>query len=558
MLSRYLSLLISAKYYREANNVLRDAIDRDPKNDALKADLIRITADLDGVDTAVSRANLYAKDNPKDSIFPLVAAEMYENAGRWSDATNLLEAAAAAHPSDGTLTTALAALYDRTGHFAKAEALLAGQLKANPQNAQAAALLGSLYLKARRSADAQRIYDALLAQKSNDFAARLGLADVAIFENKWSEAADQIKQAARLNPKSAAPGLKLVDLYIRSRDWKNATATATDLAAKFPDNIDVIDAAAHAQIGAGDKQAAIASYQHAYELDPNSSKILARYVGALNSAKKYAEAQSILRQALDREPQSSAIKADLIQVAADIGGVDAGLAEARDLARKDPDNLIYDRVSADLLDKAGRGKEAIGLLERDLASKPTNDEVRAQLATLYIRAGQPDKAQTLLSARLKDDPTDYPAAQMLASLYLQGKNYDLAISQYNELLQSRPTDPTALNNLAWLYQQKGDLTKARDLAERAAAAAPNAPQIDDTLGWILLAQGDATKAMTYLTAANVSAPVDPSIAYHLAVALQRAGHSADAQTVLEKLLGSGAAFAEKPEAEKLLADIKHS
>ena len=96
MLSRYLSLLISAKYYREANNVLRDAIDRDPKNDALKADLIRITADLDGVDTAVSRANLYAKDNPNDGIFPLVAAEMYENAGRWSDATNLLEAAAAA------------------------------------------------------------------------------------------------------------------------------------------------------------------------------------------------------------------------------------------------------------------------------------------------------------------------------------------------------------------------------------------------------------------------------------------------------------------------------
>ena len=84
MLSRYLSLLISAKYYREADNVLRDAIDRNPKNDALKADLVRITADLDGVDAAVSRANLYAKDNPNDSIFPLVAAEVYENAGRWN------------------------------------------------------------------------------------------------------------------------------------------------------------------------------------------------------------------------------------------------------------------------------------------------------------------------------------------------------------------------------------------------------------------------------------------------------------------------------------------
>jgi cellulose synthase operon protein C len=64
--------------------------------------------------------------------------------------------------------------------------------------------------------------------------------------------------------------------------------------------------------------------------------------------------------------------------------------------------------------------------------------------------------------------------------------------------------------------------------------------------------------MTYLTAANVSAPRDPAIAYHLAVALNRAGRAADAQAMLEKLLGSGASFADKPQAEKLLAEIKHS
>lgn len=71
---------------------------------------------------------------------------MYENAGRWNDAANLLETAAAARPADDALTTALAALYDRTGHFSKTEALLAGQLKTNSKNARAAVLLGSLYL----------------------------------------------------------------------------------------------------------------------------------------------------------------------------------------------------------------------------------------------------------------------------------------------------------------------------------------------------------------------------------------------------------------------------
>jgi len=121
-------------------------------------------------------------------------------------------------------------------------------------------------------------------------------------------------------------------------------------------------------------------------------------------------------------------------------------------------------------------------------------------------------------------------------------------------------DCSALNNLAWLYQQKGDLAKARGLAERAIAAAPRAlqqtPQIDDTLGWILLAQGEADKALIYLSAASLSAPKNPDIQYHLAVALNRLGRTADAQAMLESLLGSGMTFSDRAEAEKLLQQLK--
>jgi Flp pilus assembly protein TadD len=110
--------------------------------------------------------------------------------------------------------------------------------------------------------------------------------------------------------------------------------------------------------------------------------------------------------------------------------------------------------------------------------------------------------------------------------------------------------------LAWLYQQKGDLAKARRLAEQAVAAAPRAPLVEDTLGWILVAQGEADKALTYLSAANLSAPKNPDIQYHLAVALSRLGRTADAQTTLEMLLGSGVTFSDKAEAEKLLQQLK--
>jgi putative PEP-CTERM system TPR-repeat lipoprotein len=558
ILSRYLFLLTSQKYYREASAILKDAIVRNPKDTALKADLIRITAQLEGLDSAISLANFYAKDAPDTNVYPLVEDQLYQNAGRWDDAVALLEKAVSARPDDEGLTTALAQLYIRTGSFDKAETLLTRRLKADPKDAAASELLGRLYLATRRTTDALKVYDALLAQSPNNLSGLLGVADVAIAEKKWPEAAEDIKRAEAAVPGNAAPGIKLVNLYIERQDWKNATAAAAELAAKFPANVDVLDAQARAQIGAGDMKGAIATYKHASQIAPDSALILYRYVAALNTAKNYPEAQSVLRAALNLAPQNTQIKANLIRVAAEIGGVDAGLAEARDLAKKDPDNPVYDEVSADLLAKAGRSKEAIGLLEHDLASKPGNDQLRAELAGLYNRSGEAGKAVTLLEARLKEDPTNFPVGSALASLYLENKNYDAAIAQYNKLLASRPASPPILNNLAWLYQKKGDLNKAQQLAQQAAAAAPNAAQIDDTLGWILLAQGDTDKAVTYLTAANVSAPTDPTIAYHLAAALIRAGRAADAQAMLEKLLASGTSFSDKPAAEKLLAEIKHS
>ena len=557
ILSRYVGLLNAAKRYREAHGVLQDAIVKDPKNSALKAELVRVVAASDGVDAGVAQAKSFATEDPSSDIYDLVAADLYQNAGRYADAAALLQKASAARPTDDALTVALARLDIRTGHFAKAEATLNGRLQSDPKDLAVRAVLGQLYLATGRPADAKKMYSDVTAQNPNDVTGLLGLADVAIAQKQWPEAIGEISRARGAAPNDPAPGIKLVNLYAMQQDWKSATATAAELAAKFPSNAAVLDIEARAQFGAGDIKGAIATYARAYQLAPNSAPILTRYLAVLNKAKDYPQVRSVLQAALDRAPQNPALKGDLIRVAAKIGGVEAGLAKARDYAKADPGNTLYDLVSADLLVNAKRGKEAAALLEKALAAKPADDSLISALARVYNATGATDKAVGLLTARLKTAPNDFALGATLASLYLQNKNYDAAIAEYNKLVALRPDDAASLNNLAWLYQQKGDLAKAQQLAERAVAAAPSAAQIDDTLGWILLAQGQADKAVTYLTAANVSAPADPAIQYHLAVALHRAGHSADAQAMLEKLLGSGAAFADKAQAQKLLAELKH-
>jgi hypothetical protein len=48
------------------------------------------------------------------------------------------------------------------------------------------------------------------------------------------------------------------------------------------------------------------------------------------------------------------------------------------------------------------------------------------------------------------------------------------------------------------------------------------------------------------------------IQYHLAVALHRVGRAADARLILEGLLGAAGSFADRPEAEKLMQELKRS
>jgi putative PEP-CTERM system TPR-repeat lipoprotein len=556
ILSRYAALLNQAKYFREARDVLQDAVARYPSSTSLKSDLIRAEGEIDGVDAALIEARSFAKDDPGNSLYDLVSAELLEKAGRTGEAVALLETALAARPSEDDLTVALSRLYNRTGDFAKAETVLTRRLTKAPRNVAIDSALAPLDMTTGRPNEAKKVYSDILSQRPNDVATLIALAQIAIAEQKWPEATDYVMRARSAAPNDPAPGLTLVNMYALRRDWVNADATSADLAVKFPANIDVLDARARVQTGAGDTEGAGSTYKRAHELAPDSLPILSRYLAALDAAKNFREAQTVLQAALVRDPQNASLKAEMIRVEAEIGGLDAGLAKARMFTENAPDNGLYDVVSAELYEKAGRAGEAIALLEKAVAARPSDGGLTTALSHLYTVVGEPAKAEEVLSARLKADPKDFAVRSALALFYLEQRKYDAATAEYRRIIAEHPPDPTALNNLAWLYRQQGDLAGARQLAERAFAAAPRAAPVDDTLGWILVAQGAADEAISYLSAANLSAPRDPDIQYHLAVALQRVGRAADAQAILESLLGSGISFMDKPEAEKLLQELR--
>jgi cellulose synthase operon protein C len=484
----------------------------------------------------------------------LVLTEL--RAGRVEKAAEVAEQLVKRDGANPIYQTLLGSVRAAQRDYPAAEMIFKALVDKTPDFAPARANLANTYVAAGNREEAQKTYQDFLARKPNDVSALLGLADIAAGEKRWDQAIRYADQARAASPSNPMPGLKLLELYASQQDWERAKSLASELSNQFPSYAGVFDAQGRVLTTSGDRDGAINAFRRAYEIDPSSAPILARYLSVLAAAKRFPEYRTILQSRLDKDPGNRGIKAQLIRVEAEIGGLEAGTARARSFAKDDPDSSLYDLVSAELHERGGKRSDAIALLEKTTTARPMDDDVAVALARLHIRDGNPAKAETVLSSRLEQRPNAVAVRAALADVYINNKKFDSAIGEEMLVLAERPNDPIALNNLAWLYQQKGDLAKAREFAENAAGIAPTSGAIADTLGWIILAQGDTETALTRLQAASTAMPGNPEIQYHIAVALGRAGRTADARAMLEQLLGSGASFASKTEAEKLLEELK--
>src|SRR5207244_5319796 len=94
------SLLTAAKRFPEERSILQSRLDKDPGNRQIKEQLIRVEAEIGGLDAGLSKARSFAKDDPGSPLYDIVSADLYEKGAKRPEAIALLEKAAAARSSD--------------------------------------------------------------------------------------------------------------------------------------------------------------------------------------------------------------------------------------------------------------------------------------------------------------------------------------------------------------------------------------------------------------------------------------------------------------------------
>jgi tetratricopeptide (TPR) repeat protein len=221
---QYASYLQGREDLAQAENVLVDAVGRNPRNvQVLTAlaqlrlarknwagalaisDAVRATGANPGVADQIKAAANAGKDN----LDPGIAA---------------LEAAHAASPDAAQPVVSLVAAYLRVGTADKAEALLRELLKKSPTNAQWLVLMGQTQAVEGKAAEAQASFKSAIAQNPKDDASYIAVSSYYIRQKNFAEAASVIEAGFKERPNSLDLRLARASLLISKGDNDAAIA----------------------------------------------------------------------------------------------------------------------------------------------------------------------------------------------------------------------------------------------------------------------------------------------------------------------------------------------
>lgn len=336
-----------------------------------------------------------------------------------------------------------------------------------------------------------------------------------------------------LAQRPATAMLEGVIAYAQNRPQKAARAWGR-LVTMQPMNIGARRLLAAAQIGTGDRSAALATLRPILarpDADGYALRLAAMALAGGGDSAPLAD-----RAAQGRRGDSTVFRpdrplADLTQGAAGAptdptyvlgvlrglasqGNWGAAIARAQALIRATPGAPAAQMAYGDILALAGRSGEAVAPYAR--AADLTFDEpAMLRLIDGYVRTARPKDAAVALGLYVSQNPQSVSARRLLGQWQLQGGEWDAAIETLEGLRsQLGPRDVVLLRDLALAYAGAGDGVVARRYGAAAYRLAPMNAKVADAFGVTLAAAGEADGARQLFDKALALSPGNPAIIAH--------------------------------------------
>ena len=325
---------------------------------------------------------------------PLNEAEAKLAAKQYSEARTLLLAYLAAHPAEARALFDLGYVQDATGDSDAAEASYRKAIAADPRQFESRAALGLL-----------------LASRGQQ-----------------PEAVTQLAAAAKLTPDPANPDAqaqanRALARLLAATDPQAARAALIAALQQTPETTADTLLAAEIAGREGDADAAADAYgkvlASAPAGSPQQAEASAGLAHLLIQAKRYSDAEPVLRKALLADPRSPALNTEL----------------------------------ADVLSAKGKPQDAIAILETLHAAQPGDEGVTTMLADLDTQTGAPEKADPLYQQLLAAHPHEPALLAKWGDALVREKRYPEGVAPLKEATQLDPANGNAWSSLAFAASQ---------------------------------------------------------------------------------------------------------
>ncbi|WP_127024679.1 tetratricopeptide repeat protein [Rheinheimera mangrovi] len=299
----------------------------------------------------------------------------------------------------------------------------------------------------------------------------------------------------------------------------------------------------------GQELDALASFEHAFKLQPDNPELLNNFANLLKRHKQEARAISLFHRAIELQPQyfdAYYNAALLLQKQLRLREAIPLLQKALSFKPKHPDAIL---ALAQAFEKSGRVNDAEVLLEATVAEQPGQLKLWLMYSSILRHQGKYQYALEQLAQAMARNPADLSLKREYATiLYLTGDT-KAAIMQVKYLLQQFPTDASLhhlLSDFSWLtgdddcfshyeqllvqqpqllhlygpYIQKlikaNALVKAEQITDLYLAQKQTAEALVYK-GFLRRSAGDAGHALSFLSAAFQQQPTDSEIRNEMAL-----------------------------------------
>lgn len=511
----------------EAEAILQRGLQEIPESKALRVNLAEHymrTGQFAKVEPLVADMIQKDPDHPQTVAARRALASAYASSNQPDKARVQLDALFKRNPRDIEGHLVSGSLNMQAGKVREAIVELREVVDGDPKNLKAHELLARAHLKNNEPELAEVLLSKHVQANPDNFQARLLLVETLMSAGKADRALSELNAMAGPNQKNASVFLTQGDIYAQKQNLagaRNAYKRATEVAPKDP--------AGFFKLGrllwsAKDTKGALANFDQALALAPESREIAEAKAGLLVQEKRGADALAFARQrvaAMPNDAFSVALLGRIMMDTGDMAGAEQQLAKAVQLSPDAPAPYQY-------------------------------------LGMLYIRQGKLEQGIGKYREAFASNASNASTGLALAMLLQLNNNRAEAISVYEKVLAKTPDFIPVVNNLAYLYVDgqptPDELKKAQVLSEKLKAVEVTASY--DTIGWVQFKLGNKEEALKYLLRAWDKANGLPTLAYHLGVVYLAKGDNSAAAKWLEKSLAGNAQFPERAAAQAELAKLR--